>query len=271
MAKTGPGYASPLDAMKKGPREEILYVVAVQPKQGGGKTDLLATVDVDPKSPTYCQIIHRLRTGNEDDELHHSGWNVCSSCYVTKGCCAVPTRDKLVLPALGSDRVYIVDTGKNLRAPEIHKVIDASEMVDHDCRTPHTAHCLATGEIMISIMGDKEGNGKCDFILIDGTTYKTKEDEELSEPPKPLYIKKGRRFYGAPQMLQLSLDGTRLYVSTSIFSPWDKQIYPEMVANGGSIVKLDVDTVNGGIKLDEDFLVDFGEGPDGPLLPHEMR
>lgn len=96
------------------------------------------------------------------------------------------------------------------------------------------------------------------------------EDQELSESPKPVYIK-GKRFYGSPQMLQLSLDGKRLYVSTSIFSPWDKQFYPEMVENGGRLVKLDIDTKNGGMKLDENFLIDFGEGPDGPLLPHEMR
>ena len=40
---------------------------------------------------------------------------------------------------------------------------------------------------------------------------------------------KGKRIYGAPQMLQLSLDGTRLYVTTSLFGPWDKQFYPDMV------------------------------------------
>lgn len=40
---------------------------------------------------------------------------------------------------------------------------------------------------------------------------------------------------------------------------------------GGWVVKLDVDTVNGGMKLDPDFLVDFGAEPDGPALPHEMR
>lgn len=68
------------------------------------------------------QIIHRLRTGNENDELHHSGWNVCSSCHSPKGGCTVPVRDKLALPALNSDRIYIVDTGKNSRAPEIYKV-----------------------------------------------------------------------------------------------------------------------------------------------------
>lgn len=52
----GPGYATPLEAMKNGPREEILYVICVQPNESNGKTDLLATVDVDPESPTYCQV-----------------------------------------------------------------------------------------------------------------------------------------------------------------------------------------------------------------------
>jgi hypothetical protein len=43
--------------MKNGPREELLYVVCIQPNQTPEKTDLLATVDVNPLSPTYCQVI----------------------------------------------------------------------------------------------------------------------------------------------------------------------------------------------------------------------
>lgn len=43
-----------------------------------------------------------------------------------------------------------------------------------DCSTPHTTHCLPSKEIMISTMGDKEGNGKGDFILIDSETLKVK-------------------------------------------------------------------------------------------------
>lgn len=43
-----------------------------------------------------------------------------------------------------------------------------------DCATPHTSHCLPTGEIMISTLGDVDGNGKGNFILIDGKTYKAK-------------------------------------------------------------------------------------------------
>ena len=52
------------------------------------------------------------------DELHHSGWNVCSSCHGDES----KKRDKLILPCLGSDRVYAVDTGTDPRAPRLHKV-----------------------------------------------------------------------------------------------------------------------------------------------------
>lgn len=37
------------------------------------------------------------------------------------------------------------------------------------------------------------------------------------------------------------------------------------------MVKLDVDIKNGGMKLDPDFLVDFGADKDDILLAHEMR
>lgn len=49
------------------------------------------------------------------------------------------------------------------------------------------------------------------------------EDKELDYEPKPVFMR-GRRLEGAPQMLQLSLDGKRLYVSSSLYSPWDRQV-----------------------------------------------
>jgi selenium-binding protein 1 len=42
----------------------------------------------------------------------------------------------------------------------------------------------------------------------------------------------GRRLVGGPQMLQLSLDGRRLYVTNSLFSSWDNQFYPDMAKTG---------------------------------------
>ena len=49
---------------------------------------------------------------------------------------------------------------------------------------------------------------------------------------------RGKRIEGAPQMLQLSLDGKRLYVTTSLFSPWDKQFYPEMAEKGSYLLQV---------------------------------
>ena len=37
------------------------------------------------------------------------------------------------------------------------------------------------------------------------------------------------------------------------------------------MMQLDVDTVNGGLVLNKDFLVDFGKEPHGPVLAHELR
>lgn len=72
-------------------------------------------------------------------------------------------------------------------------------------------------------------------------------------------------------MLQLSLDGKRLYLTTSLFSAWDKQFYPDMFENGSMLVRLNVDTEKGGLTVDSDFLVDFGDEPEGPVLAHEIR
>ncbi|KAF6731920.1 Selenium-binding protein 1-B [Oryzias melastigma] len=40
----------------QGPREEIVYLPCIYRSTGIQKPDYLATVDVDPKSPTYCQV-----------------------------------------------------------------------------------------------------------------------------------------------------------------------------------------------------------------------
>lgn len=40
---------------------------------------------------------------------------------------------------------------------------------------------------------------------------------------------------------------------------------------GSMLLQVDIDTVNGGLKLNPDFCVDFGEEPEGPALAHEVR
>uniref|UniRef100_A0A3B4GC80 Methanethiol oxidase n=1 Tax=Pundamilia nyererei TaxID=303518 RepID=A0A3B4GC80_9CICH len=114
---TGPLHSSHLFLLQ-GPREEIIYLPCIYRNTGILKPDYLATVDVNPKSPTYCQVIHRLPMPNLRDELHHSGWNACSSCFDD----ASKKRNFLILPSLVSSRIYVVDVGTNPRAPKIYKV-----------------------------------------------------------------------------------------------------------------------------------------------------
>ncbi|MGN5479098.1 selenium-binding protein SBP56-related protein [Cupriavidus basilensis] len=44
------------------------------------RPDAIAVVDVDPASPRYASIVGQVAMPHTGDELHHFGWNACSSC-----------------------------------------------------------------------------------------------------------------------------------------------------------------------------------------------
>jgi 56kDa selenium binding protein (SBP56). len=56
----------------------------------------------------------------------------------------------------------------------MRQVIEGELLRGLNVSTPHTTHCLASGEIMISTLGDRHGNGKGDFVLIDAHTLEIK-------------------------------------------------------------------------------------------------
>ena len=96
---SGPGYASP-EVAREQPPEKFVYVAALYEGTGIDKPDFIAVVDVDPSSSSYGQIVGRTEMPNVGDELHHFGWNACSSA-----CHSHLQRDTLVVPghALLSD------------------------------------------------------------------------------------------------------------------------------------------------------------------------
>jgi selenium-binding protein 1 len=61
---------------------------------------------------------------------------------------------------------------------------------------------------------------------------------------------------GGPQMVEISRDGRRVYVTNSLYLAWDEQFYPEGIR--GWAVKLDAGE-NGGLSVDPGFFVDFGD------------
>lgn len=132
---TGPGYASPLEAMQKGEQEKLLYVSMIPCDES--QPNYLATIDIDPKSSTYQQTIHRLYAPNVNDELHHFGWNACSSCHGDNS----KQRRFIVLGGFKSSRIYIVDTAEQTK-PKIFKTIESDQLKKLDLSAPHTVHCL---------------------------------------------------------------------------------------------------------------------------------
>jgi methanethiol oxidase len=414
------GYASPQDALAA-PPEEIVYVAALHTNTGVDEPDFLAVVDVNPQSDTYSQIVHRTPMPGKGDELHHYGWQVCSSACHTN-----LQREHLVVPGTRSSRVHIVNVGSDPRRPAIVKVIEGDEITRKTgLSAPHTVHCMPGEIVVVSMLGDANGDPPGGFAMLDARNFDVlgrwetdkngvqfnydfwyqprknamissewaapntfydgfkledvsagkyghsihfwdlaekrvtqnidlgtdgmiplevrwlhdpeaesgfvgaalssamfrwyREDGQwkvqkviqvepvelegwpfpvpglitdlvvsmddrflyfsdwlhgdlrqydVSDPAKPKLTGQvwlgglrgkserpgGRELNGGPQMLQLSMDGRRLYVTNSLYSTWDNQFYPGLKS---WMLKLDCDP-NGGLKLDENFYVDFG-------------
>ena len=419
-------YASPAEATRA-PAEEFLYVACLHEGTGVEKPDFLAVVDAESG-----RIVHELAMPNVGDELHHYGWNRCSSA------CHGPDRSHLIVPGFRSSRIHVVDVAGDPRRPRIEKVIEPEEVVRATGLTrPHTVHCMPGDNIVISMLGDADGNGACGFAVLDARTFELKgrwddggphprlnydfwyqprqnvlASSEFGEPgayepgfdvddvaagrygsrlhfwnlrerrveqtlelgetgmvpleirwlhdpsadegfvgaalsstmwhfrctdgsysaeqvigvdpvelegwpfPVPGFITDlvvsmddrflyfsdwlhgdlrqydvsdpahprltgrlwlggvlgtpsdaGRELGGGPQMLQLSLDGRRLYVTNSLYSTWDNQFYPELRS---WLLRVDCGP-EGGMELDRDFFVDLHDRPDGPARAHEVR
>ena len=80
---------------------------------------------------------------NVGDELHHFGWNRCSSA------CHGPDRSHLIVPGFRSSRIHIVNVADDPRRPRIEKVIEPEELVAKTGYTrPHTVHCMPGDNIV---------------------------------------------------------------------------------------------------------------------------
>ena len=60
------------------PAERYAYVAALAP-DNKSRSDALLVVDVDAFSGSYGKIVGQLDLPNRGDELHHLGWNACST------------------------------------------------------------------------------------------------------------------------------------------------------------------------------------------------
>ena len=77
-----------------------------------------------------------------------------------------------------------------------------------------------------------------------------------TRPAKPLN--------GGPQMVEVSRDGRRVYVTNSLYTPWDEQFYPDGIR--GWMAKLDA-APDGGMRARSALPRRVRDG----LRPHQVR
>jgi len=169
-ATTDPTFYRSPSAAIAAPPEELAYVAVFDP--AGERNDAIAVVDCDSGSPSCGQVVGWGELPTAGNELHHFGWNACSSALCHEGHEGVLERRYLVVPGLRSSRTHVLDTKPDPRRPSIVRVIEAEELAQKaGYSRPHTVHC-GPGGIFMSNLGAGDGDGGPGGIaLIDHDTF----------------------------------------------------------------------------------------------------
>ena len=158
-------YPSPKMAMEA-PAEKLAYVAMLNPTLKG-RPDAMGVVDVDPGSKSYGKMVGRADMPNAGDELHHFGWNACSSCLCPYSPHPHMERRYLVVPGLRSSRIHILDTKPDPRNPKLVKVIEPETVMNRTGYSrPHTVHCGPEG-IYMNALGSPDGEGPGGVFVLD--------------------------------------------------------------------------------------------------------
>jgi selenium-binding protein 1 len=111
-------HSSPQEAIQS-PPEEFLYLACLHEGTGVGEPDFLAVVDAEEG-----RIVHETPMPNVGDELHHFGWNRCSSA------CHGPDRSHLIVPGFRSSRIHVLNVADDPRHPRIETVIEPEDLAE---------------------------------------------------------------------------------------------------------------------------------------------
>src|SRR6202030_1152554 len=177
-------YPSPRLAMQA-PPEKHGFVAALNPP-GSKLNDALLVVDVDSASSTYGQRVGEVRMPKFGDELHHFGWNACSTALCPYAPHPHLERRYLVVPGIRSTRIHIVDTKPDPTKLEIVKIIEPEEVFTRTGYSrPHTVHCGPEG-IYVSALGGPNGGGPGGIFILDHFDFNVLGRWEVDRGPQQL-------------------------------------------------------------------------------------
>jgi len=176
-------YPSPGLAMEA-PAEELAYVALIDPSRR--RPDAIGVVDVNPDSRAFGRQVGQVDMPGVGDELHHFGWNACSSHL----CGFAPNphveRRYLIVPGIHSSNINIVDTRPDPRNPRIVKVIDGETVRKRTGYSGlHTTHCGPDG-IYLNALGNAEGNGPGGIFMLDHDNFDVSGPWETERGPQHL-------------------------------------------------------------------------------------
>jgi methanethiol oxidase len=180
-------YRSPAEAVAA-PPETLAYVAAFD--RSAEQPDALAVINVDPSSQRYGQVVGWADLPTHGDELHHFGWNACSSALMHAGHdmgAEGLQRRYLLLPGLRSSNVHVYDTQPDPASPRLVKTITADELASKaGYSRPHTLHCGPDG-IFLSCLGGANGNdGPGGIALLDHNNFDVLRAWETDRGPQYL-------------------------------------------------------------------------------------
>jgi selenium-binding protein 1 len=119
------------------------------------------------------------------DELHHFGWNACSSALCPYAPHPHVERRYLILPGLRSSRIHVLDTKPEPRQPKIVKVIEPEEVVSRaGYSRPHTVHCGPDGIYVSAMGGATDGEGPGGIFVLDHDTFDVLGRWEVDRGPQ---------------------------------------------------------------------------------------
>jgi selenium-binding protein 1 len=177
-------YPSPRDAASA-PPETLAYVAAFD--RSAERPDAIAVLDVDPGSASYGSVVGWTDMPHKGDELHHFGWNACSSALCPNAPHPHVERRYLVVPGLRSSRIYVIDVKDDPVKPTIIKTLEASELAKRaGYSRPHTVHCGPDG-LYVSALGGANGEeGPGGIALLDHDSFEVLGRWEVDRGPQYL-------------------------------------------------------------------------------------
>ncbi|MFC9281164.1 selenium-binding protein SBP56-related protein [Streptomyces collinus] len=176
-------YRTPADAVAA-PGENLAYVVGFDP--AGQRPDALFTVGTDPDSPAYGQVITHAEVPGTGNELHHFGWNACSSALAHTGHHNAARR-YLIVPGLRSSRLHVFDTHPDPARPRLVKTIEPDELAAKaGYSRPHTLHCGPDGVFLSCLGGAGDTDGPGGVALLDHESFDVLRGWETERGPQHL-------------------------------------------------------------------------------------